>query len=490
MFVTIQKYWAYFSFFFLASIALFANLGTDPLACWDESRQAVNAVEMLDHKNPFITTYEGEVDLWNTKPSLLVATQSLSFAVLGISEFALRLPSALAALLLCLGIFRFFIHEYKSYWGAFTAVSILLSISGYNGYHGVRTGDYEGFLTLFATLFILYFYKFLKKEDKNSLFLFFIFFTLSVLSKGITAFMFLPGLFLYALFSGNFFSITRMPVFWIVLLSSLLGIILYYGYREYHSPGFLQVIYDNELGGRFNKVKEGNSGAWNYYLIGLLSERALPWVPIILLSYTLRLFTIKSNNIWRTPLLYFGFLNFSWLFFISIAKTKLAWYDVPMFPLTAILGGLLFSELEQKYKQSHSKILQKSLLFFCIIAILISGKQISENIQKGIPTCEYCTESNQIALFLKDGIQNGKNYAGYILSTQFAYKAIPVFYKEMYQRKYKQPMVFKIPKEWGDGDRVLLLQANLLDEIPSHIGANIVEDKYGILEIEIYSQTK
>lgn len=60
----------------------------------------------------------------------------------------------------------------------------------------------------------------------------------------------------------------------------------------------------------------------------------------------------------------------------------------------------------------------------------------------------------------------------------------------MYQRKYNQAMVFKTPKEWEAGDKVLLLQANLLDEIPSHLGANIVEDKYGILEIEIYSQTK
>ena len=97
-----NKYLSLFIVIGISAFMLFARLDSDPIIAWDESRQAINAIEMLDHKNPLISTYKGETDFWNTKPSLLIASQSFLMKNIGINELALRLPSAFAGLFLCI----------------------------------------------------------------------------------------------------------------------------------------------------------------------------------------------------------------------------------------------------------------------------------------------------------------------------------------------------------------------------------------------------
>ena len=50
---------------------LFLRLDSRPLREWDEARNAVNAYEMSKSGQFLIKTYEGQPDLWETKPPLL-----------------------------------------------------------------------------------------------------------------------------------------------------------------------------------------------------------------------------------------------------------------------------------------------------------------------------------------------------------------------------------------------------------------------------------
>lgn len=57
-------------------IPLFYNLDGLVLRVWDESRNAVNATEMLANKNLLIRQYDGSPDMWEAKPPLLIWLQS------------------------------------------------------------------------------------------------------------------------------------------------------------------------------------------------------------------------------------------------------------------------------------------------------------------------------------------------------------------------------------------------------------------------------
>jgi 4-amino-4-deoxy-L-arabinose transferase-like glycosyltransferase len=94
-------------FILIISFPLFVNLGDHPIRLWDESRNAINALDMFSNGNYLVTHYEGNPEMWNTKPPLLIWLQVLFFTLIGPSELALRLPSAFAALGVCITLYLF-----------------------------------------------------------------------------------------------------------------------------------------------------------------------------------------------------------------------------------------------------------------------------------------------------------------------------------------------------------------------------------------------
>jgi hypothetical protein len=75
---------------------MFIDLRPVPIVLWDESRLAVNALEMHLRGLSLVTTYEFSPDLWNTKPPLLIWLMQPGMAAFGPSEWTVRLPSLAA----------------------------------------------------------------------------------------------------------------------------------------------------------------------------------------------------------------------------------------------------------------------------------------------------------------------------------------------------------------------------------------------------------
>ncbi|MCO6495123.1 MAG: glycosyltransferase family 39 protein [Bacteroidetes bacterium] len=479
------------SIILIATFALFYHLGTSPIACWDESRQSINAIEMLEHHNPLITTYEGETDLWNTKPSFLVATQAISFRLLGINEFALRLPSAIAALLLCILIFQFFIAEFKSLDGGFVAVLSLLTTEGFNGYHAARTGDFESFLCLFSTLFIIAFYRYVKSGQNRYLTLFFVGLLFAIFAKGIAGLMFMPAVLIYLISKRKLSSTLQNPAFWILLLITTLIILSYYLYREYQTPGFISTVYDNELWGRFGKVVEGNRGKWYYYLKIFFSQSAAPWSFAISIITLIWIFKFRYSQIYSKPLSFFWLFVIVWVFLISLARTKLAWYIVPTFPLVSIILGILYIGISRHYTSRIFPVKNKQSLKVIFICFLIfTGINLWRISNKPLETCDYCIESNQFGQLVNEGIKEGKNFNGYAWATGFPYYANQLFYVEKLRIEKAQIIKRKYASEWATGDKIFFLQPGLLDSVPNHLKPKIISEKFGILEVEIQANNK
>jgi 4-amino-4-deoxy-L-arabinose transferase-like glycosyltransferase len=186
----LKKNFKYIILLALVSVPLFSHLGSLPIHLWDESRLTMNAYEMHVNRNFIVTHYNDAPDLWNTKPPFLIWCQALLMDVVGPNELAMRLPSAIAALLTCIALMVFSIRYLKNFWIGFIAVIILITAPGYVSDHGTRTGDYDSMLTLFTTISCLFFFAYSETKKIKYLYLFFLSITFGVLTKSVAALIF------------------------------------------------------------------------------------------------------------------------------------------------------------------------------------------------------------------------------------------------------------------------------------------------------------
>lgn len=328
----------------LSYFIIFQNLGKFQIRMWDEATYANNSLDMLlSSKNIFLVEHLGKPDLYNTKPPLVIWLQALSMKALGINEFAIRLPSALAGLLTVLLVYFFCIRVLKSKTIGFIAASILLTVKGFISNHMVRTGDLDAVLLFWLTLGLFAFIDMLINKPKNQGFHFLILtisFTCGFLTKGIAGFFFIPFMFIISLLFNNH-TIFREKSMYLGALATLLLCTSYYLIREFLTPGYLELVLESEIF-RFNQVvMSWHVHPFDYYYQNLKSSRFSPFfyiLPVTLLNF----FILKSHQL--KTVIYLMIVAIGYFLLISYPAVKLEWYDAPLFPILSILIGLSFVE--------------------------------------------------------------------------------------------------------------------------------------------------
>lgn len=333
----IAKHGKYFLLAAMMYMPIFGKLDALPIRIWDEARLAGSAYEMHKNGKYLIPHFNGYPEMHSTKPPLLIIWQSLMIDMLGVNELAVRLPSAISALLTCIVILLFSNHVLKTPLIGFFAVFVLITSQGYIDVHASRTGDYDALLTLFTTLSGLFFFVYINSKKTKYLYFFFMALTLAVLTKGIAGLLFLPAFFAFALFSRQIVSLLSNKHFYFGLLFFMVLSGGYYLFREAKNPGYLAAVQQNELGGRFLEVNEFHKGPFWFYFGKLINYQFKYWYYLLpigaLLGFVAKNKTLNKFTIFSTLMVVLFFLV------ISISKTKLEWYDVPLFPYFAFFVG-------------------------------------------------------------------------------------------------------------------------------------------------------
>jgi 4-amino-4-deoxy-L-arabinose transferase-like glycosyltransferase len=356
----------------LACFVSFYNLTFFPIRVFDESRQAISAIEMFKSHNFLFTTFDNEVDFWNTKPPLLVWLQVLFMHLFGIGELAIRLPSALAAIGI-LGVMLFLSKtKLENIEIGIVAAFCLFTSQGFVAIHSIRTGDYDALLAFLLFCWAIAMYNYIIKPDKKYLLIGSIVLTLAILCKSIAAFFFVPGVLIYLLITKKLSTFTQNRLFWYFTLIPIFIGLGYYPCRELLTPGYLHAVWLNELGGRFSKVNEGNTGSWRFYIDILMSYKfgrsllllALACLPISWLA--------KSKH--SKFALYLSCLLLAFLTIISISKTKLPWYLTPAYPLLSLMLGISFSSGGQLVSALFKTKTSTNVWFILPLAVLFYGR--------------------------------------------------------------------------------------------------------------------
>jgi hypothetical protein len=330
-------------FALLAYFPLFLNLDVLPLRVWDEARTAVSAYEMAESGNFLVPHYEGEPDMWGVKPPLPIWAQVLFMHLLGTGELAVRLPSAMAALLAGWLLFHHCWRRMELPWIGLFTVAGMYSSAGLINMHAARSGDHDALLILFMVAALLAMHRWCGTGARRELLAFFVFLALAVLSKSVQALLFLPGLALYVLYRKRMKDLLTSRWTWLGSGLFILLVGAYYLGREAVNPGYLEAVWQNELWGRFGSTREGHSAPWDHYIL-LLMDRYAPHLYLwALVGIPLGLAATDARMRHWTALL--ACTALSYLLVISLSATKLDWYGAPLIPFTAGLAAVAFHSL-------------------------------------------------------------------------------------------------------------------------------------------------
>ena len=329
---------------------LFYQLGGVALFEPDEGRNAEKAREIL-LLHDWLTPHENFYPVLD-KPIFFYWLIAYCFKIFGVSEWAARLPSALAALG-CVGVVYSFA---RAHWGRWQALwSGLILLTSFEFFTLARIVIMEMPLTFFLTLALCAFYQAGHTDDATRrrvlCLLFYCALGVATLIKGLIGVV-VPGLviYFYLLLSKQWSMLRR--IYLIPGLLLFLAIVLpWYLEMGARHEGYLFYYFWEEHFGRFATSEFNRSEPW-YYIILVAIGGFLPWsliLPFVVAKYRKKDFDEKTLFVllWAgLPVLLF-----------SLSRSKMAHYLLPIFPPLAVFTATLLVRYYQESARSARFVL-------------------------------------------------------------------------------------------------------------------------------------
>lgn len=389
---------------FVAYFQLFYNLDKLPLRVWDEGKNAVSAYEMFTNGDYLVRHYEGQPDTWGFKPPFLTWNQVAAMKVFGMSEFAIRFPSALYAFLTAILIFYFLNSEFRKPFVGLLASIVLLTSYGYLDRHIARTGDHDSMLVFFLTSQLVFFYKYLKTSNNIYLILFITALIFASFTKGIAGLFFIPGIAVYVILSAQLKNVLFDKRIYFSILAFLLFTGGYYALREISAPGYLKAVWENELLPRYTNTasnyKYEHTTDYLFYLRNLWDKRLTPW--IYLLPFMMILLSFSKDKKLKSVFWFIVTIGISFLAIIS-GGSKGTWYDAPIYPIIATVLALGFFQLFIFLKrQLHYRMIATVVTILIVIPFLYQSVENTRTLTLEIEEKTWNHQVQGISYFLRD----------------------------------------------------------------------------------------
>jgi len=365
---------------FLAYAAIyqvFYKIDKPTIKIWDEASSAQNAIEMLGNNNYLVVYSDSLPDHLDTRPPMAVWTKVISYKFFGINELSVRLPTIIAAIMTIFLLLYFAIRYLKDIKYGIAILFLISCTAGYNTYHVARTGDPDGLLTFFVSLYIIVYFLLLEYYPKSRVkyyVLLFLAVTSAFYTKSILGLAPLAGIAVYTFTQKNGYKILKDYRFHITWVATLLTILLYYFLREMYDPGYLKAVVAAEFKTINNPVLVKHP-EFDYYYNYLMTIGFNPflqfwYVPLIALVF-------GKNPTIKRLLLYSLFGAVAFILGNSSVTIKNEWYIAPVYPFLWLFFGvgsvelvkILTNWIKLKYIQSAIFIILFGLTFYTLYPV-------------------------------------------------------------------------------------------------------------------------
>ncbi len=358
----------------LASVMLFAGLGSFPLTDRDEGEYASSTAYMIESGDFIVPHLNGRPYL--EKPILFFWTLAASFELLGQNEFAARFPSALAAFVL-LGS-MFWVAGSWSGDRRISNVSVIVLLASPLFLLVARACLTDMMLTLFVWLSMTLFYFYLKSGRVEALFFCWFFLSLAFLTKGPVALAMSIPVFLA-------YSASRRDFSWLLPGNLIISIIVFLSvslpwyvliYKRMGSS-FIETFFLTQNIERFTSTLLGHGGGPIFYII-VLAMGCFPFsailptllakgIPVVIHSF--RTGRVKEKN----SFFIFCLMASVWIFlFLTVSATKQINYIVPAIPFLSVCIATSTLRHGNRFRLTRASkflVIFLSSIFFLVPAI-------------------------------------------------------------------------------------------------------------------------
>src|SRR5579864_4216175 len=334
------------TFLFFYGIAQFGLIGAD------EPRYAQVSREMLERGDWVTPTLGGHA--WLEKPPLYYWQAMLVYSVLGVSDAAARIPSAIDATLLVVAIYLFF-RKFRSAV-AVDAALIAASCAGIIGY--ARAASMDMALTAAFAIGMLAWCAWRESGKRIYLAGFYFFMALGMLAKGpVAPVLAAVVIVLYSIAVREIRLILR--TLWVpgILLFLAVALPWYVAVQVRNPQFFREFILEHNLARFSTNLYHHPEPFWYYIPVATLA--LVPWVVFVLAAF------LESALVWwaerkaeeRDLHLHFRVFACCWfvvpVLFFSLSQSKLPGYILPAVPAGAVLlADYLRQRLEEQIPAS------------------------------------------------------------------------------------------------------------------------------------------
>ncbi|HLD50877.1 MAG TPA: glycosyltransferase family 39 protein [Patescibacteria group bacterium] len=369
-FVTSKKFYALL-IGILGLVLIFVGLGTNHLIPWDEAIYAKIAKNMVISGDYISQTWKEGI-VWYEKPPLYMWLMALFMNIGGFTSLMARLPSALFGLGTVYITYLFGKKLFGKTVGFLSGLALLTNIH-FLYYSRASMLDVTSTFFILASIYAYYLAYEVKSRSIIRFLIIGMLIGTSAMVKGVVGLFPLGVLAIFELVTALYnksFHVKRVLLSWIVMLVGILLISLPWHWVMFNKYGvaFLGNYFGYHVWDRATAAIEDKGRPFWWYLIVMKVSMRL-WFLAFLPGLV-----IFARELWKKSakhlLLVVWFVLVFSLF--SLAKSKLAWYVIPMYPATSIIAALFLSEF---FNFIYSLVIKKhyfvakSLFMFGVLCV-------------------------------------------------------------------------------------------------------------------------
>ncbi|HSE86952.1 MAG TPA: glycosyltransferase family 39 protein [Candidatus Binatia bacterium] len=313
----------------IAAIVIVPGLGVQSLANWDEAIYGVVTRELLAHAG--LTLRYGE-RLWFEKPPFAFWLMAASSSVFGLTEFALRLPSALfgiAAIVLQYLAGR----RLGGRSAGLLAAILLLGVPQFVAYSRLAMTDVPlSTLGMLSVVLLLY------ADRRPSLMMSAgAAFGLAILTKSVAAFLFIPGL-LAIVTAQHGIRFLHSKEMWLAIIAAVAVALPWHAcLAVIYGRSFLDQYFGFHVVARFLSPLEGHEGSSLYYLETYFNNAGfLAPVQAAGIALAVGLAIVKRDRLLAAA----SILPLAAFAMVSLQGTKIGGYLTPVSPAAALAAAV------------------------------------------------------------------------------------------------------------------------------------------------------